>query len=276
MNREFSKSNRAARYDVYTSSCIYIILCSIDIFLKTTRVPCLVHQRCAHFPPTMMTIMTWRRRLLFSISLFRSSTCFLQGKRTLAFMSPLRNYSSSDETIVLPEREYGYASKPFTWPDLVEIIKEKPNLAKLSRSVEQQTEYIRYTRNMLKEWKTVYDHVLVSKFELSKRRVPNPNHDGRNATLWEAYPPLSELTQVKKVLCRNDFPYYMDDGIEHWCLWKLCQDIQDQEVEEAKEELRQLFGPDAEFLCWRNPPHLKSLPDIDHYHILVRKGEEPN
>lgn len=197
----------------------------------------------------------------------------------MAFMSPLRDYSSNDaeqDEIILPEREYGYAKKPFTWPDLVEII-EEPNLAKLSRSKEQQKDYIRYTRNMLKEWKTVYDHVLVSKFQLSKRLVPNPIEDGRNETLWEAYPPLSELSEVKKVLCLNDFPYFTDDGIEHWCLWKLCQDIEDEEVEDAKQELRQIHGHDVEFLCWRNPPHLKSLPEIDHYHILMRKGNQlPN
>jgi hypothetical protein len=131
---------------------------------------------------------------------------------------------------------------------------------------------------MLKEWKTVHDHILVSKFNLSKRLVPNLNatNDGRNETLWEAYPPLSEVTEVRKVLCRNDFPYYMCDGIEHWCLWKLCKDIEDEEVEEAKEELKRMHGGDLEFLCWRNPPHLKSLPQIDHIHMLIRKGERPN
>ena len=196
-------------------------------------------------------------------------------------MSPSRDYqSTANDEIVIPDRKYGYASKPFTWPELVEIIDgDEPNLAKLSRSVEQQRDYIKYTRNMLKEWKTVYDHILVSKFGLAKRLVKNLNatNDGRNETLWEAYPPLSELSEVKKVLCKNDFPYYNADGIEHWCLWKLCGDIEDDEVEEAKEELRRRFGGATEFLCWRNPPHLKSLPDIDHYHVLIRKPDElPN
>lgn len=195
-------------------------------------------------------------------------------------MSPSHYSSTStdDEEIVLPKREYGYASEPFTWPVLVEIIDgNEPNLAKLSRSEEQQRDYMRYTRNMLKEWRSVYDHVLVSKFGLDKRLVPNPINDGRNETLWEAYPPLSEVSEVKKRLCPNDFPYYMADDIEHWCLWKLGDDIEDEEVEEAKEELIRMHGQDLDFLCWRNPPHLKSLPEIDHFHILLRKKEElPN
>jgi len=198
-------------------------------------------------------------------------------------MGPSRAYHATAandvDEIVLPDRKYGYASEPFTWPDLVEIIDgDELNLAKLSRSVEQQRDYMIYTRNMLKEWHSVYDHILVSKFGLGKRLVPNLNatNDGRNETLWEAYPPLSEVSEVKKVLCENDFPYYMAPGIEHWCLWKLCKDIEDQEVEEAKEELRHIHGEDLEFLCWRNPPHLKSLPDIDHFHFLIRKAEPPN
>jgi hypothetical protein len=202
-----------------------------------------------------------------------------------AAASPERNYHATtiannvEEKIVLPERKYGYASEPFTWPDLVEIIDgDNPDLAKLSRSVQQQTDYLIYTRNMLKEWMSVYDHILVSKFGFGKRLVKNMNatNDGRNETLWEAHPPLSETSEVKKVLCKNDFPYYMSDGIEHWCLWKLCQDIEDHEVEEAKEELRRMYGVELDFLCWKNPPHLKSLPDIDHYHFLIQKARLPN
>jgi hypothetical protein len=63
----------------------------------------------------------------------------------------------------------------------------------------------------------------------------------------------------------------MAHGIEHWCLWKLCEDITDDEVEEAKQDLRRMLGDELDFLTWRNPPHLKSLPDIDHIHLLLRK-----
>lgn len=177
-----------------------------------------------------------------------------------------------DDDIVIPEREYGYAKEPFTWANLRDIIEEL-NLAKLSRSVEQQREYMIYTRGILREWVSVYDHILHTKFQLEKRLVKNSNatNDGRNETLWEAYPPLSEISQVRKKLCPNDFPYYMADGIEHWCLWKLCEDITNDDVEEAKEDIRRRHGDELDFLTWRNPPHLKSLPDIDHIHLLIRK-----
>ena len=169
----------------------------------------------------------------------------------------------------IPDREYGYRKTPLTWPELTDIVEVEKNLAKLSRSVEQQRIYIVYRNELLKEWKSVYDHILVSKFNLEQRLVDNPNRsDGRNSTLWESYPALSELNEIKNVLKPNDFPYYTAEGIEHWCLWKVCEDVNDDEIENAKLDLQAKHGDIVSFLSWRNPPHLKSLPDIDHIHIL--------
>jgi hypothetical protein len=208
--------------------------------------------------------------MLLSISTTVRASFFGRSPLVVAFMSA--SGDRGDDDIVLPEREYGYAKEPFTWANLRDIIEEL-NLAKLSRSVEQQREYMIYTRGILREWVSVYDHILHTKFQLEKRLVKNSNatNDGRNETLWEAYPPLSEISHVRKKLCPNDFPYYMADGIEHWCLWKLCEDITNDDVEEAKEDLRRRHGGELDFLTWRNPPHLKSLPDIDHIHLLIRK-----
>ena len=117
----------------------------------------------------------------------------------------------------------------------------------------------------------MYDHILVSKFDFERRLVPNDNKDDpdeRSDMLWEAYPPLSEVRQVKKVLKPNDFPYFFAEDIEHWCLWKLCEDLTDDDIYQAKLELQEMHGDIVDWLCWRNPPHLKSLPDIDHVHIL--------
>jgi hypothetical protein len=116
---------------------------------------------------------------------------------------------------------------------------------------------------------------LVSKFHFEKHLIENTEQDGRNATLWEAYPPLSEVKEIKKSLLPNDFPYYFADGIEHWCLWKICEDVNDDEIQQAKRELEEMHGDVVDFLSWRNPPHLKSLPDIDHIHILcLRQASE--
>lgn len=98
----------------------------------------------------------------------------------------------------------------------MDIITIQKDLAKLSRSVEQQKEYEIYKRDLLRKWRTVTDHVLCSTFpDIFEKR-------GDAATkLWYSYPPLTDVTTVAMTLVKNDFPYYMEDGIEHWILWKL-------------------------------------------------------
>ena len=173
------------------------------------------------------------------------------------------------EVVELTPRDYGYRVDPIYWAELVDIVENENNLAKLSRNVQQQKEYIIYRRELLKEWKSVYDHILVSKFDFERQLVLNDKQgEDRNDQVWLAYPPLSDVREVKKVLKPNDFPYYFADGIEHWCLWKLCEDVTDDDIQEAKKDLQSMHGDIVSYVSWRNPPHLKSLPDIDHIHVV--------
>jgi len=120
----------------------------------------------------------------------------------------------------------------------------------------------------------------------------NCDREGENKTpptgyIWEVYPTLAEVKSPLKVLLPNDFPYYIEDGIEHWCLWKLKGRVTNDDIQMAKDDLKQMMveaNSSAQFttnmsslenvdafvdmLHWINPPHLKSIPDIDHAHIL--------
>ena len=92
-------------------------------------------------------------------------------------------------------------------------------------------------------------------------------------------------------LCINDFPYYYLPGIQHWILWKLGGELPTStELANAKKEIlkestshlqhdptqgllkgnamERIINDDEVFLHWINPPHLRSLPGIDHVHIL--------
>jgi Protein of unknown function (DUF3605) len=216
--------------------------------------------------------------------------------------SSVATSSSSDDDdddshkgIRLPVLKYGYRTEPLAWDEIVAILTvSDPDLARMSRSVEQQREYEVYRRDLLRTWNSVLDHVLCSKFpalfvpqknKKKKSKTANSNAQDGNADhdddpddledRWVAHPSLSEIGALgiaETVLVRNDFPYYMEDGIEHWVLWKVGGSCTDAEIEGAKMELstRRDFG-ENNVLHWTNPPHLKSLPEIDHVHFLGRR-----
>ena len=71
--------------------------------------------------------------------------------------------------IIFPEREYGYRSTKLTWDELKNIILVEYNLAKLSRSLEQQYDYEIFLRSMKNEWKSTYDFMEVSLFSQDHR-----------------------------------------------------------------------------------------------------------
>ena len=195
---------------------------------------------------------------------------------SLAKMSSSSNTSSAvkQNDIVLPEREYGYRTEPLTWRELQSIIVEEKNLAKLSRSVKQQIEYEIYMRDLKTKWKSIYDHILVTKFGFEKLKSTDKSS---GLSLWEASPPLSQIKDPRKVLVLNDFPYFTAAAIHHYVLWKIGGDVTDADIDEARQELREKLGDVVDLLHWKNPPHLKSLPDLDHVHLLcLREANNPN
>jgi Protein of unknown function (DUF3605) len=201
----------------------------------------------------------------------RSDSICSHGSGSSSSSSSKRSVSDDDHLrIQLPCREYGYRTVPLDWEELTLIINVEQNLAKLSRSVQQQYDYEIYQRDLKNKWQSVMDHILCSKFGGCFQQVTNPE-----TGLYCAHPSLADFTAtgdgvVRKALVRNDFPYYLADNVEHWVLWKLGANCTDQDVEQAKQAIRERQINVQDFLYYINPPHLKSLPEIDHVHILCK------
>jgi len=164
-------------------------------------------------------------------------------------------------SLPLPTLKYGYTDAPWTWEQLQELILVEQDLAKLSRSAEQQREYEIFRYCLKRQYESVLDHILISKFDFERRKTK----EGR----WQAYPSLKDSTTVQTRLVLNDFPYCMPDGIVHYIFWKTKESVTPKDIENAKLELRRQRKV-ADTLHWINPPHLQSLPDIDHVHILCK------
>ena len=192
--------------------------------------------------------------------------------------------------------------QPITWDEARNLI--PGNLSGLARSREQETAYRAGRARIKDEWESIYDYLLVTKFgfdwtwgegapvvdtddspgtaettRLVRRKRSRPTHREYFDNLQ-----FDDGTQLR--FCPNDFPYYFESGIEHHVLWKLGGDVTDEEVASAKAELLDLNSVGRElsaerleqisngtdvFLSWVNPPSLKSLPGIDHVHILLHK-----
>ena len=187
--------------------------------------------------------------------------------------------NNNTTTIRLPILKHGYRIVPLSWDECYDIIVIQKYIPKLSRSVQQQTDYEIYRYNMLKEWKSVIDQILCTKFNT----IFEKRYD-KTINKYYSYPLLSDFKKSNSknnfntiAITLNEFPYNMENNIEHYIVWKLGnENITEDDISNAKEEisLNNQNYYHIDFIHWTNPPHLKSIPDIDHIHILCRKNKQ--
>jgi hypothetical protein len=183
-------------------------------------------------------------------------------KNATNILTPTTSIATED----LPFRQFGYRSSPFSWEELKQIIVHDKQLARLSRSVDIERRYKSEKEELSKIYETIYDHILHTKFNF-ERRLDKDN--GK----WKAFRPQCDAdSEIFKIsLVKNDYPYFVAPGIEHWVLWKLYSEISMDDVAQALADLKSKYDDVLDMIWWENPPSLKSLPDINHIHILVRR-----
>jgi hypothetical protein len=160
--------------------------------------------------------------------------------------------------------------QPFQWDELKQIIGEG-RLSELCRSVEVDKAYQQHRLQVLAEYKSLPDFILYSKFQQARQWNP----DIHKWYVPAPKPSFHDPPHAKVVLVPNDFPYFVAEGIEHWVLWKRGGDgtIHPGEINQATlSTFSSACNISNRILYWENPPHLKSLPEIDHVHILVQMG----
>lgn len=161
--------------------------------------------------------------------------------------------------------------RPFSWHELKDIV-NSGDPTRHSRSLQVQEAYIFHMREVQQEWKSMNDYILYSKFDFDVET----SEDGKKC----ARPTLEEVREEGRVKIRlliNEFPYYCQEGIEHYCLWKLGGPIRQDDIDQALEDLRNMrvtSGELVDVLYWVNPKHLQSIPDIDHAHFLCLRRDQ--
>lgn len=197
-----------------------------------------------------------------------------------------KQQQQDDDSLIHRQRQ-----TPLSWDELRNIIIVGKDLSLLSRSKEQTNTYRKCRVTINNEWISIYDYLLCTKFgfdwvyaEDSETDVSSPTYNQqqtkkRSNPTFQKYlqqTASSITTQPQLKLCLNDFPYYFEPNIHHHVLWKLGGVVTADEITQAKKDIlcqAHTSVVDIEkdhevFLHWVNPPHLKSLPGIDHVHIL--------
>ena len=171
----------------------------------------------------------------------------------------------------MPE-ERPFPTRRLSWSELVQLILVEKDFGQLRRCRQDEQVYQEYMTNHVRaQYNSVMDFILITKLNVPTIETDHSNDGKKRAA------PLAQVIkdgEVRQALVRNDFPYYFATEVEHWILWKLGGGgISTQEIDAAKEDLREKLGDDVvDTLHWVNPPALKSIPEIDHVHILIRHG----
>lgn len=157
---------------------------------------------------------------------------------------------------------------PLSWDSILQIISTN-RLHCLRRSTEQQQTYVQYLEEMKIRWVHPVDHILHTKFQFERVVIGADAQEKEESSIrYEASPKLHQVSESIIKLCPNDFPYHLEENVKHWVLWKLLKPISHQEIHEAKQKLRNQHQSIVDIAHWVNPPNLKSIPEIDHVHIV--------
>lgn len=181
------------------------------------------------------------------------------------------------------------------------IPSDHPNLAQFRRSIAAQDLYEDHKTYLRNNWKSPYDYLVYSKFgkefgfEKELIQVDDPSQEkikwdnGSNEALvtspegfrYRCNPSLSQasdytiqngLTYLKLVL--NDFPYDVDEGIQHWCLWKIggtcrTEGILMEELQWALQELNSYpcdgVGCSSSLIVKQNEVTVSAVSTIDKF-----------
>lgn len=274
-----------------------------------------------------------RRRYTTTINLLRPSPYNFQRYCNFNHFSTENFEGTSPTAATAPNEQLN----PFTWSDLIHLFtdpkndysnektnnyipSDHPNLALFRRSIAAQALYEDHKTFVNNNWKSPYDYLVFSKFGkefgFEKELIQVDFSQGNDplVTLSEGFryqcvPSLSEacdytiqngFTYLNLVL--NDFPYDVEEGIQHWCLWKIggkcrTEGILMEELQWALQELNRYptesdgVGCSSSLIVkqneltesvvstidkfssfhWVNPPHLQSSKFVVCvYHFLLQ------
>lgn len=71
------------------------------------------------------------------------------------------------------------------------------------------------------------------------------------------------------VFVPNDYPYFLEEDMEHWILW-----INPSFAKPSKNKISKILEEELgekDFLTFENAEENKSIPEIEHIHVFIKK-----
>lgn len=251
---------------------------AIDHIQQHTKDNILTIQECqrlqrkkgAQFKGTLDTSLAQR--------LQAASTPSSESKHSNHYHSPATTPSSASS----PRKPLVF-KKPtkhqFSWSELTKLVASK-DLGPMGRSEEVQAAYQKAIKRRTKKYGSPDEYIRQRILhwppaEKTDDGSHSPSYSDGNesssscsSSLSPPSSPTGPVDPLEVNLKKNEFPYSVKPGIEHWLIWSRQPLTDEVWIRRYLEERL----PGRDYLFFINPPELRSVPTISHVQVFT-KGE---
>jgi hypothetical protein len=154
--------------------------------------------------------------------------------------------------------------------------------ARIGRTSVEQDRYEEWSKVERTRWRTMHDRVWATVFSASTTCEEEGTSPSAQST--RLYVPdtvkqcIRSDPQRSIVFCKNEWPYAMPIGVEHWTLWSSERDDDTWDTGLIQDRLvKVLAGTEMEnkpYIQMRNIAQRRSIPEIWHVHIFIKRAIE--
>ncbi|CAO3631189.1 unnamed protein product [Cunninghamella blakesleeana] len=139
-----------------------------------------------------------------------------------------------------------YKDEVFSWEEVRYFVLSN-QVKKLHRHPSVQVVYQKWLKDTLEKYGTIENYLLATKLH---------------------FPSSSSSEEPPVIILPNDFPYSVDQGIEHILLWSQ-QPLSPDYVEEI---MKKNYNPkEWDWVYFVNPPEVQSVKKLPHVHVFLNR-----
>ncbi|KAF9573473.1 hypothetical protein EC968_008449 [Mortierella alpina] len=254
---------------------------AVDLEPTTNNVPTLMHQR--QQPET--TVESRKKALSLNIPLTpnTTSTTTVNTSNNTSIPSSSKPDASTPSPSSSPMKQPLIFKKPtkhqFSWSELSKMVASK-DLTPMGRSEAVQEAYQRAIKRRTKKYGSPDEYIRQrvlhwprAEEDVASTPPSGASSDGNESSTScsSVSPPSSPTGPVDPLeiaLKKNEFPYSVKPGIEHWLIWSRHPLTDEVWIRRYLEERL----PGRDYLFFINPLELRSVPSIFHVQVFT-KGE---